>query len=566
MRWTKVFIPTLREDPADAEIPSHRLMVRAGLLRRVGSGAYSYLPLGWRSLNKAIMIVREEMDRAGALEVLLPAIHPAELWKRTGRYDVLLDILMRFQDRQGREIVLGPTHEEVITELVAREVRSYKELPITLYQIQAKFRDEPRPRFGVLRSREFIMKDAYSFDTDIDGLNRSYEAMYDAYCRIFERCGLDYIAVEAESGAMGGDVSHEFMVPTDAGEDTLVVCGKCGYSANRERAEIGELPHSTEEPLPLQEVDTPAMTTIEQVSSFLNVKPKRLAKTLIYQTPDGVVAVMIRGDHEVNETKLRRMLGCELSLADEEKVVEASGCSVGFAGPVGLSVRIVADRAVALARNLVTGANKDDKHIINVNPGRDFDIELVADVRFAVDGDPCPRCSGRLRLRKGIEVGHVFKLGTKYSEALNATFLDENGAEHPIIMGCYGIGVNRILAARIEINHDEKGIIWHPSIAPYETDVLLVSPDDSEVAETAEKAYRELIDSGIDAIIDDRRESPGVKFNDADLIGFPLRVTVGKKALQKGGVELKLRDRKDTEIVPLGGVAVRARELLNSIC
>jgi len=565
MRWSNCLIPTLREEPADAEIVSHKLMVRAGLIRRLGSGAYSYLPLGWRSLLKATAIIREEMDRAGAIEVFLPAIHPAELWKKTGRYDVMLEILMRFKDRADREIVLGPTHEEVITDLVAKEVRSYRDLPRTLYQIQTKFRDEPRPRFGVLRSREFIMKDAYSFDLDWDCLNRSYDAMYAAYCRIFERCGLPYLPVEADSGPMGGDVSHEFMVPTDAGEDMLVQCTGCKYAANVERGEIGDVPASTEEMHPMKEVETPGMTTIEKVSGFLGVTADRLAKTLLFKVGNEVIAVMVRGDHAVNETKLRRVVGAEIAMADEESVVRVSRAPVGFAGPVGLDARIIADRAVAAGRNFVTGANKADAHILNVNPGRDFEIDQVADVRYAVDGDACPKCGAPLRIRRGIEVGHVFKLGTKYSQSLGATYLDEAGNSKTIVMGCYGIGVNRILAARIETHNDKDGIIWHPSIAPYETNIILVNSEDPTIREVGERVYRSLAEAGVDTIMDDRSESAGVKFKDSDLIGFPLRIAVGKKSLQKGGVELKLRDRQAGEIVPESHVAGRAKELLKEI-
>ena len=562
MRWSQCLIPTLRDAPADAEVDSHKLMVKAGLIRRLGSGSYTYLPLGWRALHKVAEIVREEMNRVGAHEMLMPAMHPAELWKRTGRYDDLKEILLRLKDRRGSEFVLGPTHEEVIADLAAHEIRSYRDLPITLYQIQTKFRDEPRPRFGVMRCREFLMKDAYSFDADEEGLERTYRAMGEAYLRIFERCGLTAIAAEADSGIMGGDVSHDFMVPAPTGENRLVQCKQCGYSADLDRAEAGPPAAATGGPLPMEDVATPGMRTIDEVAGFLNADRTKLAKTLLYQTPDEVVAVMVLGDHDVNETKLARALGVPVELADEEAVVKASGCSVGFAGPVGLKAKVIGDQAVARQRNLVTGANRDDTHTINVNPGRDFDFTEVMDLRYACAADPCPRCSGWLEVTPCIEVGHIFELGTKYSEALGASFLDEKGTEHPVVMGCYGIGIARILAARIETHRDDNGIIWHPSIAPHQADVLLVNAKDGEVAEAGERAYQTLVDAGIDAILDDRDESAGVKFKDADLIGFPLRVTVGRRSLKQGGYELKLRDRDETQVTPPEQLVARARELL----
>ena len=561
MRWTRTLIPTLKEDPAEVEAASHRLMMRAGMIRRLGAGVYTYLPLVFRALNKAIGIVRQEMDRAGAVEILMPVLQPAELWEKTGRLAVWADILMNFRDHQNRHLVLGPTHEEVVTDLVAHEVRSYKQLPITLYQIQTKFRDELRPRFGVLRTREFVMKDAYSFDADLDGLNRSYQAMYDAYCRIFDRCGLKPLAVEADSGAMGGDVSAEFMVPCSAGEDRLATCPKCGYAANIECAQPAPVPPSDEPQLDRREVATPGASTIEQVSKFLNVERRKLVKTIIYVADGEPVAAMVRGDHEVNESKLARLLGKPVQTADPDTITRATGAPVGFAGPVGLKARIIVDQAVLGVHNFVTGANKADTHLLNVNLGRDFTGE-VADIRFAVEGDACPRCGAQLDLVQGIEIGHVFKLGTKYTRQLGATYLDENGREHPCIMGGYGIGVNRIIAAAIEMSHDDKGIIWPTGIAPYTAEVVPLNMDVPEIVQFAEHIHDELERAGIDTLLDDRDGSAGVKFNDADLIGLPLRIVVGKKAFDKGGVEIKLRREPKPQFVPRDGVLAAATEKL----
>ncbi|MBI3461687.1 MAG: proline--tRNA ligase, partial [Planctomycetes bacterium] len=486
MRWSQTFIPTLKEQPAEAEIPSHRLMLRAGLIRQLMAGVYSYLPLGLRSLRKAEQIVREEMDRAGAIELLLPALHPVQLWQQTGRYKdygrVLFNFTMPRRDTQVH-FVLGPTHEEVITDLVSRHVSSYRQLPLTLYQIQTKFRNEERPRFGVLRTSEFLMKDAYSFDVSLKGLSRSYQAMYDAYCRILDRCGLTYLPVEAESGPIGGDASHEFMVPADNGEDQVVQCPACNYAANRERAEVGaersaesgesgrvgsahlasesrrvgsaHLAGPTGAPpstlhAPLTKVSTPGTTTIDQVSKLLGCPPTQMIKTLIYLADGKPVAVLIRGDHEANEAKIRRTLGASsLALADPATIDRVTGAPVGFAGPVGLKCAMLADHAVAAMRNAVTGANEADAHFTGVHPGRDFALPPLADLRFATADDPCPRCGKPLSVRQGIEVGHVFKLGTKYSEKLNATFLDDQGQCAPVVMGCYGIGVTRTLQAVI---------------------------------------------------------------------------------------------------------------------
>jgi len=568
MFWTKTFIPTLKESPEGAEIPSHVLMLRAGLINQVMAGAYTYLPLGMRSLRKAESIVRQEMDAAGAIELMMPSMSPIGLWEQTGRDEAFGDVLVRVElKRHNRKVtvVLGPTHEEIVTDLVAHHVSSYRQLPITLYQITPKFRNEERPRFGVLRTSEFLMKDAYSFDTSVDGLNRSYEAMYRAYCRIFDRCCLAYLPVEAESGPIGGDASHEFMVPAGNGEDKIVHCQMCGYAANLERAEIGsrqgsEAPTSL---LPLQLVATPGVSTIEQVSNFLHCRPQDLIKTLIYLADGQPVAVLLRGDHEANENKIRRAFRAkEIALADPRTIEEVTGAPVGFAGPIGLKkdIPLIADYDVQYVRNGVTGANKADAHYCGVNLGRDFQVSQFADLRCAVDNDPCPRCSGSLRLRPAIEVGHVFKLGTKYSEALNARFLDTDEQLKPIIMGCYGIGINRILAALIETTHDENGIIWPVALAPYEVVVIPVNVTDERSREVATSLHDELSKAGIDVILDDRDVRAGVKFKDADLIGFPLRIVVGERGLAQGNVEIKWRWEKTAEMHRLENVAAVAAE------
>ncbi|MCS7160510.1 MAG: proline--tRNA ligase [Gemmatales bacterium] len=563
MRWSQTFIPTLKEDPAEAQVPSHRLMVRAGLVRQLVAGAYTYLPLGFRALQKAIRIVREEMDRAGALEILMPAIHPAELWQQTGRFADYGDTLMKVRDRKGALLVLGPTHEEVITDLVRHHINSYRQLPVIFYQIQTKFRDEPRPRFGVLRTREFLMKDAYSFDVDVTHLNQSYDRMYQAYCRIFDRCGLKYVVVEAESGPIGGEASHEFMVLADTGEDALVECERCRYAANLERAEIGARSASVPGPSdsPLRKVHTPGRTTIEQVSAFLQCLPQQMIKTLIYLADGAPVAVLVRGDHEVNEHKLRRALGAaRLELADADTIARVTAAPVGFAGPIGLPVKLYADRAVMLVTDGVSGANEADYHLVGVQPGRDFQPDWIGDLRIACDGDACPRCVGELRLRRGIEIGHVFKLGTKYSARLGAHYLDEKGQEHPMVMGCYGIGINRILAALIETSHDDQGIIWSVSLAPYQVLVLPLNVANAELMQTAERIYRELEQQGIEVLLDDRDARAGFKFHDADLLGLPLRVVIGEKALQRGEVELKWRHHRASFTVPVEQAARRAAE------
>ena len=568
MRWTEAFIPTLRENPSDAEAVSHKLMLRAGFIRRLGSGVYSYLPLGLRILKNIERIIREEMDRKGALEVLLPAIHPAEIWRKTGRYDLLNEILITYKDRSGRENVFGPTHEEVITDLAAREIRSYRDLPKNLYQIQTKFRDEPRPRFGVLRSKEFIMKDAYSFDVNNKGLDESYKKMYDAYCKIFERCGIDYLAVEAESGFMGGDVSHEFMALADCGEDRIVLCKGCGYAVSLEKA--GRKDKARREQIksanlkPIKEIDTPGVSTVEKVSELLKAKPSQLVKTLICVAGEEPVAALIRGDHELNEAKLKRFLKCaDLQMAKEDVIKKVTGGPLGFSGPVGLKgVRIVADFDVKDMSNFITGANKADTHLVNVNIERDFNVKEWADLRYAIETDACSKCDKRVEMKLAIELGHIFKLGTKYSKSLGASYLDEKGREHDAIMGCYGIGVNRILAAVIEQSNDKDGVIWPLSIAPYQVVVIEVDPTDDEIKSESERVYNELKSSGIEALLDDRDERPGIKFKDSDLIGIPIHVIVGKKNLKDGNIEVKIRKGHKRSMHPADKITSTVKNLL----
>ncbi|HMK34293.1 MAG TPA: proline--tRNA ligase [Desulfomonilaceae bacterium] len=557
MRMSKLLVPTLKEDPADAEVISHKLMLRAGMIRKLTAGIYSYLPLGSRSLRKMEQIVREEMNAAGAQEVFLPMVQPAELWEESGRWDVYGSELLRFKDRHGRECCLGPTHEEVITDLVRRDVRSYRHLPLNLYQIQTKFRDEIRPRFGLMRGREFMMKDGYSFDATEEGAEQSYAAMWDAYRKVFARCGLKFRAVEADSGPIGGSFSHEFMVLADTGEDTVVSCDTCDYAANMEKAEIrpasGNVPETAGTP---KKVATPGASSIEDVSRFLNVPPHALIKTLILKTDTGPVAVLVRGDHDLNEVKVKNFVNAgEIELADERTIEAVTGGPLGFSGPVGLGkVKILADYAIRSMGSAVVGANERDAHLVEVSPARDFTVDHYSDFRSAAEGDPCPRCEGTLHLSRGIEVGHVFKLGIKYSEAMNARFLDADGKERPMIMGCYGIGVSRTVAAAIEQNHDQDGIIFPPPLAPFRVVVTPVGAKNAEVDETAEKIYRDLWDGGIDALLDDRDERPGVKFKDADLIGIPFRITVGKKALAEGKAELRNRRTKETVLVELSSI------------
>lgn len=570
MRWSQTLIPTMKETPEGAEIPSHVLMLRAGLINQLMAGAYSYLPLGYRALRKAEAIVRDEMDRAGAVEVHLPAITPMHLWEQTGRVEAFGDVLIKFEvRRQGKKVpmALGPTHEEIITDLVAKYVNSYRQLPLTLYQIQTKFRNEERPRFGVLRTSEFLMKDAYSFDTSVEGLNASYDKMYAAYCTIFRRCGVDYLAVEAESGPIGGDASHEFMAIAANGEDTVVYDPQSGYAANVEKAEIGKrnVGKSEVAAKPLTKLHTPNVGSIEAVSKFLKCKPHQMLKTLVYTADEQPIAVLIRGDHEANENKVRRAVGAKkLALADAELVERVTGAPVGFAGPIGLkmNVPIWADEDVAGMANMIVGANEGDHHYVGANLDRDFTVAKFADLRNAAAGDPSPRSDAKLEIRHAIEIGHVFKLGTKYSDALNARFLDDKETQHTIIMGCYGIGVNRILAALIETKSDADGIVWPMSIAPYEVIVSPVNVKEADVAAASEQLYAELLKLGVDVLYDDRDQRPGVKFKDADLIGIPLRIVVGGRGLKEGNLELKWRNKPAAEMIAVAGAAETIAKLV----
>lgn len=545
---SRLFAPTLREVPAEAEVVSHQYLLRAGYIRKTASGVYSYLPLGWRVLRKIEDIVREEMDRAGGQEILLPALQPAEIWQESGRWDVYGKELFRLKDRHDRDFCLGPTHEEVITDLVRREISSYRDLPKLLYQIQTKARDEIRPRLGLIRCREFIMKDLYSFDRDQEGLEQSYRAMYRAYERIFTRCGLRFKAVEADSGAIGGKDSHEFMVLAATGEGVIAYCDACDYAANLERAVAAAAPAAPAEVAKERGlVPTPGRHTIEEVTAHLGVPPTRLVKTLIYRAiyrdREEPVAVLVRGDRDVNETKLKNALDALfVELADAALVEKVTGAPVGFAGPVGLSgVRILADPEATQVVNAVVGANQSDAHLINVNYGWDYQADAVLDLHNVAAGDPCPRCGAPLKTTRGIEVGHVFKLGTKYSEALHATFLGEDGEEHFIVMGSYGIGIPRTMAAAVEQNHDADGIIWPIPLAPYHVIIVPVNYAVSEQRALAEALYRELTAAGVEVLIDDRDERAGVKFKDADLMGFPFRITVGPRTLKEGRVELRRR-------------------------
>ena len=555
MRLSRYYVPTLKEDPADAEVISHKLLMRAGMIRKLTSGIYNYLPLGLRSVNKVGQIVREEMDRAGALEVLLPTVQPADLWQETGRWDYYGKELLRFKDRHGRDYCLGPTHEEVITDLVRHEIKSYKQLPVNLYQIQTKFRDEIRPRFGLMRGREFIMKDAYSFDKDEEGAEKSYFDMFDAYKKAFTRIGLRFKPVQADSGAIGGDFSHEFMVLADTGEDTIASCKSCEFAANLEKAKVvppaGEDMTNADCP-DLEEVATPGTHTVDEVCSFLSVTPDKLIKTLLFVVDGEPVAGLVRGDRELNDVKLRNMVGGnEIEFADEELVKKLTNAPVGFAGPCGLdkSVPIYADNELLAATDWVAGANKGDAHVLHLSLGRDCDIKEFADLRVIEPTDACPECGGEIEFTKGIEVGHVFKLGLKYSEKMEATFLDENGKTKPLVMGCYGIGVSRIVASAIEQNNDENGCCFPPSIAPFEVCLISLGGKDEAVSAKAEELYEAIMAQNVDAAYDDRKERPGVKFAEADLIGYPMQLVLGGKGLKNGIVEAK--DRKSGEKIEL---------------
>jgi prolyl-tRNA synthetase len=569
MRWSKSLIPTLKEDPADAEVISHKLLVRAGFIRQISRGIYDYFPLALRVIRKIEQIVREEMNRAGAQELLMPISSPAELWRESGRWEMYGKELVRFKDRHERDFCLGPTHEEIVTDLVRSAVRSYRELPFNLYQIQTKFRDEVRPRFGLMRGREFIMKDAYSFHADVEDCRREYDNMIQAYKRIFTRCGLRFRPVEADTGAIGGSLSHEFQVLAESGEDAIVSCDNCDYAANIEKAELkarrptgGEI---AKESPPLERVSTPGKKTVADVAKFLRLPVDKFIKTLVYKTDSGeLVAALVRGDHEINELKLRTVLGGkEITLADEAAVATAAGVAPGFLGPIGLKLRIVADLSVQGMRDAVTGANEANAHFIHVDQERDFTPSVFGDLRLAMAGDVCPRCDrGSLEAYRGIEVGQVFYLGTKYSEAMGATYLDAEGRERPIEMGCYGIGISRLVAAAIEQNHDSNGIIWPISIAPFHVLLLPISYKDNAIREATDKLYQELQHQGIEVLLDDRDERPGVKFKDADLVGIPLRVTIGAKGLEKGCIELRWRHDGKTDEIPVADNATKLYAIL----
>ncbi len=551
MRYSQTLLPTLKETPAEADVVSHRLLLRAGCIRKLTAGIYTYLPFGLAALRKVENIVREEMNRAGAQELLMPMVQPADLWIETGRYEKYGPELLRFNDRHNRESCLGPTHEEVITDIARKELHSYRNLPINLYQIQTKFRDEIRPRFGLMRGREFVMKDAYSFDVSDEAAGISYTKMFEAYKRIFARCGLAYRAVQADSGAIGGSFSHEFMVLAETGEDTIVVCKDCQYAANMEKAVVKLVESGQVQALgELEKIETPGKRKVETVCDFLGILPNQLVKTLVFKADGQLVAVLVRGDREVEEVKLKNLLGvADVELADGQEVFDATGVPTGYLGPVGISIRIVADQEVAAMQNFYVGGNEKNFHLKNVNCGRDFQVEAVGDLRQITTSDPCPECGGTLETTEGIEVGHVFKLGTGYSESMNATFQDKDGQQKHFVMGCYGIGVSRIVAAAIEQNHDDKGIIFPVPLAPYTVIIVNLGIHDQTINSAAEKLYEDLQKAGLDVLIDDRDERPGFKFKDADLLGIPYRVTVGKSFLENGTLEIK--HRKDGTIEEL---------------
>jgi prolyl-tRNA synthetase len=563
MRLSKLFGKTLREVPAEAETASHQLLLKAGMTQQVTAGIYSYLPLGWRALRKMEQVIREEMDAAGGQELHMPVLQPYEIWEGSGRDLAFGKSLFTLMDRRERRLVLGPTHEEMITDLARRNVKSYRDVPLMLYQIQTKFRDEPRPRGGLVRVREFTMKDCYSFDADVEGLDMSYNKMIQAYKNIYTRCGLNTVLIEADSGAIGGKDSHEFMVTTEVGEDEIIYCGSCDCAANVERAGFAKTKLGEEPLLPLEEVATPGAHTIEEVANFLGIPRNRTIKAVFYLIDSELVFVIIRGDLEVNEVKLKNALKCsELRLANDDEV-KAAGLVAGSASAVGLKgIKIVADDSITTGHNFVVGANKDGYHLKNANYPRDFKADLITDIALARAGHRCVKCSGELMSMRGIEIGHVFKLGTVFSERQGAFYLDRDGVQKPLVMGCYGIGIGRLLAAVLEQNHDEKGIIWPVQIAPYQVYLCALGMDEAAGAEAAEKLYAELSQKGFEVLFDDRNESPGVKFNDADLLGMPIRLTVSRRTLKSSSAEVKLRTGKDTELVPLAGVAERLKALL----
>jgi len=563
MRLSQLFGSTLRQAPAEAETVGHQLLLRAALVQQLSAGVYSTLPLGWRALRKVEQIIREEMDAAGSQELMMPAILPLELWQASGRDRSMADVLFHVIDKRDRHFVLGPTHEEAVVELFKRQVRSYRDLPITVYQIQNKFRDEPRPRGGLVRLRQFTMKDAYSFDIDFEGLDVSYKKMFHAYSRVFERCGVPTVPVLADSGAIGGKDTHEFVYLTESGEDSALLCDRCGYAANAECADFQKVPVSadSEQPLPVEEIPTPGIYTIEALADHLGIPQAKTCKAVFYSADGRPLFVAIRGDMEVNETKLRRAAGCvDLHYMTEVEVIDA-GFVPGSASAVGLAnARIVADDLLPREVNLVAGANKPDTHLLNVNYGRDWQADVVADIALARDGYLCAQCGASLRVRRGIEMGQIFKLGTVYSEKLDATFLDRDGQLKPVVMGCYGIGTERLLAAVVEANHDEHGILWPQELAPYQVHLVALGVDRPDVAETADRLCDELQTAGITVLYDDREESPGVKFNDADLLGMPLRLTVSARTLAQNSVELKRRAESQSKLVPLADALGAVRE------
>jgi prolyl-tRNA synthetase len=565
MRLSQLFGKTQREIPAEADTISHQLMLRSGMIRQLTAGVYSYLPMALRSLRKIEDIVRDEMDKAGGQEICMPVLQPIELWEKSGRGVAFGKNLFRLFDRKERELALGPTHEEVVTDLVARSVQSYRDLPLMLYQIQTKFRDEPRPRGGLVRVREFVMKDLYSFDTDAEGLDVSYQKMVAAYKNIFARCGLPVIIIEADSGAIGGKDSNEFMAVSEMGEDEIIYCENCGKAANAEKAKSVKAKADNSNPLPMEEVATPGYKTIEEVCGFLKIKPVNTLKSVFYIADGEFVFVTIRGDIDVNEVKLKNLLHCiDLRLATEAEVA-AKGIVAGFASPVGLNgIKIVADESVASGTNFVAGGNKTDTHIKNVNYPRDFKADLIADISLSSAGDGCINCGGKLLATKGVEVGHVFKLGTFLSEKMGAYYIDAGGESKPVVMGCYGIGIGRLMAASIEINHDDKGIIWPKNIAPYQVYLCPLFMENPQVSEKAESLYKELETMGMEVLYDDRSESTGVKFNDADLLGIPLRITVSPRSLEKGCIEVKWRSDKKAELVPAEEAVAKIKEMLST--
>jgi prolyl-tRNA synthetase len=563
MRFSNLFGKTLKEIPAEADSISHQLLIRAGMIQQVATGVYSYLPLGWRVLRKIEQIIREEMDRAGGQELMLPAIQPFELWEKSGRYLSFGKTLFTTIDRKEHKLIFGPTHEEVITDLARRYVQSYRDLPLLLYQIQDKFRDEPRPRGGLLRVREFIMKDLYSFHADEASLNKTYQEMIQAYKNVYTRCGLPAVVVEADSGAIGGKESHEFMLIAETGEDEIIYCSNCDYTANAEKAQSAKRKTETEPPLTIEEISTPNIKTIEEVASFVGVPAIQTLKAVFYSADGDIIFAVIRGDLEINEIKLKNLLkSSELQLATEAEM-RAAGLIAGSASPIGIiGVKVVADDSITLGSNFVAGANKTDTHLKNVNYPRDFKVEIIADIALARPGDSCPKCNGKLLSKHGIEVGHVFKLGTFLSEKLGASFLDQNGVSRPIIMGTYGIGLGRLLAAAVEQNHDEKGILWPLAIAPYQIYLCPLNMDNPDIAQAAEKLYQDLNKENLETLFDDRNESPGVKFNDADLLGIPLRLTLSPRTLKNHSTEMKWRNEKQSKLLSLEEIIDKTKVLL----